>query len=358
MPAAAPVSSAAAPAGLTGEVIAAGQRAGLDAVGVSRAERFEGTRRILHERRRAGLSAGMGFTYRNPDRSCDPARILRGAEAIVTGALSYRCGEEGKPDASAGRVARYARSEHYVTLRAKLGVLAGYLRDCGWQARVVADDNALVDREAAFRAGIGWYGKSAMLLIPRRGSWFLLGSVVTDAPLSAPEERVSDGCGTCERCMSACPTGAIVSPGVVDARRCLAWLLQAPGDFPVEFRSALGDRIYGCDVCQEVCPPNRALERHGPPPRPDGSQRNWADLVDMVIASDDDLLARFGLWYIPERDVRYLRRNALVALGNSGNGSDPRVESALRTVLAGGDAMLRRHAEWAATNLGRADLVR
>ena len=124
---------------------------------------------------------------------------------------------------------------------------------------MVADDNALVDREAAYRAGLGWYGKNANLLLPGEGSWFVLGSVVTDAPAAPPSRprRCADGCGTCTRCLDGCPTGAIVAPGVVDARRCLAWLLQVEGAFPREHRVALGDRLYGCDDCQEVCPPNR-----------------------------------------------------------------------------------------------------
>src|SRR5438105_6711215 len=133
----------------------------------------------------------------------------------------------------------------------------------GWRARVLADDNALVDREAARRAGLGWYGKNANVLLPGAGSWFVLGSVVTDAPLPPADHEVPDGCGSCTRCLDGCPTGAIVAPGVVDARRCLAWLVQQPGSFPVELRAALGDRIYGCDDCQEVCPPNHRAERDG-----------------------------------------------------------------------------------------------
>src|SRR6185295_8008395 len=103
-----------------------------------------------------------------------------------------------------------------------------------------ADDNSLVDREAAYLAGLGWYGKNANLLLPGQGSWFVLGSVVTDAPLPVAAAPATDGCGGCRRCLDGCPTGAIVAPGVVDARRCLAWLEQRPGPFPVEFRAALG----------------------------------------------------------------------------------------------------------------------
>src|SRR5204862_1872140 len=143
------------------------------------------------------------------------------------------------PEGPAGRVARYAWTDHYAALRDALRVVATRLKGDGWRAVVVVDDNSLVDREAATRAGLGWYGKNTNVLLPGRGSWFVLGSVITDAPLPAATERAADGCGSCRRCLPACPTGALVAPGVLDARRCLAALVQAPGPFPVELRVAL-----------------------------------------------------------------------------------------------------------------------
>src|SRR5439155_14350310 len=124
-----------------------------------------------------------------------------------------------------GRVVGYSWRDEYEPLRAALGSVAERLVEDGFRARVLADDNALVDREAAYRAGLGWYGKNTNLLLPGRGSWFVLGSVVTDAvlPIAVP---IADGCGSCTRCLPACPTGALVAPGVLDARRCLAHLLQ------------------------------------------------------------------------------------------------------------------------------------
>ncbi len=216
---------------------------------------------------------------------------------------------------------------------------------------MLCDDNALVDRAAAHRAGLGWYGKNANVLLPGHGSWFVLGSVVTDAPLPVAEQPVPDGCGSCTRCLDGCPTDAIVAPGVVDARRCLAWLVQAEGDFPEEFRIALGDRIYGCDDCQEVCPPNRRLERDPDQVRLAGRDA-WVDLVELLEADDLQLLARHGRWYIPRRDARYLRRNALVALGNVGDVTDGRVVAVIERHLALDDEMLQRHAAWAARQIG------
>jgi epoxyqueuosine reductase len=338
------------------EVRAAGMTAGLDAVGVARAEPFLDTRRHLVERKAAGLHGGMHFTYGNPERATDPARVLAGARSLVVGARSYRAATPAPPAGPAGRVARYSWRDHYEPVRRALGAVADCLEDHGYAAVVLVDDNRLVDREAAVRAGLGWYGKNANVLLGDHGSWFVLGSVVTDAVLPAAIP-MADGCGACARCLPACPTGALIAPGVLDARRCLAHLLQAPGDFPVEFREALGDRLYGCDDCQEACPPNRLEDRRHPPPAAAADDEPWVPVLDLLAASDEDLLARHGRWYVPRRQPRYLRRNALVVLGNIGDGADPEVEAALRRALADPDPMLRSHAAWAAERLGRSDLI-
>jgi epoxyqueuosine reductase len=357
------------------DVLAVGRRAGLDAVGIAPATAFATTRRHLERRRAAGRSDTMAFTYRRPEVSTDPGHALPDAAALVVGARAYSrttpsagpggggpAGSPGstRPDRPQGRVARYAWEDHYGPLKRSLTAVAKRLKADGWRARVLADDNALVDREAAYRAGLGWYGKNANLLLPGEGSWFVLGAVVTDAPLAAtgPAERVADGCGTCTQCVASCPTGAIVAPGVVDARRCLAWLLQVEGPFPAEFRVALGDRLYGCDDCQEVCPPNRRRWRDGPGPPPAGDAAEvTVDLLDLLAASDGELLDRHGRWYVPGRQARYLRRNALVALGNAADPASPAVVAALRSALAADDPLVRGHAVWAARRLGRADLL-
>ncbi len=369
---------------LSEAVVTIGVGAGLHSVGVATAEVFEETRRHLLERRRSGLNGSMQFTYRNPERSTDPTRVLPGARSLVVGAWSYRQGDRPVPptdpgsrlsgdhsgnlrrDRPEGRVARYARSDHYASLRRALTPVAEYLRERGWRATVVCDDNALVDRAAAHRAGIGWFGKNSLLLVPGAGSWFVLGSVVSDAPLrpTHPTRPTAhaEGCGSCSRCMGACPTGALVSPGVVDARRCLAWLVQAPGTFPEEYRAALGDRIYGCDECQQVCPINKVADRRDPPPPPPPTSSTHpddsrVDLLDLLGSTDEQLMEAHGRWYIAGRDPRYLRRNALVALGNVGDGRHLGTERALRRWLVVDDPMLAEHARWAARRLGRHDLV-
>jgi epoxyqueuosine reductase len=143
---------------------------------------------------------------------------------------------------------------------------------------------------------------------------------------------------------------------VLDARRCLAWLLQAGGSFPVEYRRALGTRIYGCDECQRACPINELADRRVPAPV--GSEEEHpVDLVALLESDDGELMAAFGRWYVPDRDPRYLRRNALVALGNSGSGHHPGTERVLRRYLTATDPIIVEHATWAARQLGRTDLV-
>ncbi|CAB4750471.1 unannotated protein [freshwater metagenome] len=346
------------------ELAQIGRAAGLDSVGFCTAAPFVEARAAIEARKAAGQHAGMDFTFRRPEYSTTPTMALRDARSIVVGAIAYRRREPRlapNPEEPLATVASYAWEEYYAPLKAALGEVGSHLRAAGWRTRVVVDDNALVDRAAAVRAGIGWYGKSSNVLLPGRGSWFVLGSLLTDAALVEHDPPgVADGCGPCRRCLDGCPTEAIVAPGVVDARRCLSWLLQARGTFPVEHRVALGDRIYGCDDCQEVCPPNRRDDRQE---RPEAGLAARARVSVLALLEDDDqtLLERHGRWYIPDRDPRWLRRNALVVLANTGHATDPdiarRVRAALVHYLAVDDAMLVAHAVWAARCLGQEHLL-
>ncbi|MYE56307.1 MAG: tRNA epoxyqueuosine(34) reductase QueG [Acidimicrobiaceae bacterium] len=346
-----------------------GRTAGLCAIGVCRAEPFSEVAAVLHERKQVGLHGGMQFTYRNPERSTDPTRLLPGAAALIVGALEFEAGA-GDPPSDGGpyaRVAAYARRDYYQPLRTALEAVAAALRAAGHRAVVSADGNGLVDRAAAHRAGIGWWGKNSNILVPGVGSLVVLGAVVTDAPIAPqePESGVADGCGSCRQCLDGCPTGAIIAPGTVDARRCLAWLVQADGVFDPDYRVALGDRIYGCDDCSDVCPPNRVRvrltgrTRHRPDPvgevdraLPSTGNGAWVPVLEMLDASDGALMAGFGRWYIPRREPRYLRRNALVVLANVGDRSDSRVRSAVDRALRDPDPLIRAHAVWCARRLG------
>jgi epoxyqueuosine reductase len=320
---------------------------GIEHVGVAPADVLGRARTALHERRDQGLAAGMGFTYHNPDRSTDPTRAVAGARSIVVAARSYLTDEEPpRPAGVQARVARYAWVDHYTPLRAGLRAMARRLRAADHRAVAYADDNAIVDREVAHRAGLGWFGKNANLLVSGAGSWFVLGCVVTTASLPVATGVAADGCGTCSRCLDACPTGAIVAPGVIDANRCLAWVLQRPGAIPVALRPAVQDRLYGCDDCQEACPPTVHLGRRHRR-RLDADARPWVDVLDLLAADDVTLLERHGRWYIAGRDPRWLRRNALVILGNTAPAGDRDVDAVLARYAAGDDAVLAEHARWA-----------
>ncbi len=293
----------------------------------------------------SGRSGGLPFTFSDPATAGDVRRSFPWAHRMVVVATSYlpAAGAPGSGIAGTARIARFAEADHYRPLREALDAVAAVLRGSGHRAEVVVDDHRLVDRAAAVRAGVGWWGKSTMVLVPGFGPWVLLGGVVTDADL-AETTAMRRSCGTCVACIPACPTGAIVAPGVLDARRCLAAVLQSPGMIPVQLRPLVGDRLYGCDDCLEACPPgDRALV---------AGESVFAGRVDvyrMLAVDDRTLRAAFPHFYVPRNQGRWLRRNALVVLGNCGG-------AAAIGVLAGyaahHDPMLRGHAAWA---LGRID---
>ncbi|WP_419841515.1 tRNA epoxyqueuosine(34) reductase QueG [Candidatus Poriferisodalis sp.] len=336
---------------------------GIDAVGVTDVAPFTHARRAIEERKAAGLHAGMWFTYGRPERSTTPADILPGARSMVVCARRYRppdAGDRRFDRHRSGTVAAYAADDAYVRLRAGLDRVCSVLEAGGARAVTVCDDNRLVDRAAAVRAGLGWLGRNTMLLSRELGSWNVLGSVITTAALPVSDHMQTDGCGSCRICQSACPTGALDTAGVLDANRCLAWLLQAPGVFAAQYRVALGDRLYGCDDCQAMCPVNDpAAEPLRSRPRPVNirHRRSSVDVVEMLRMADDELMAAFGHWYVPRRQPAYLRRNALVVLGNVGDPGSPAVEEVLRRALSSPNAMIAAHAVWTARRLGRDDLV-
>jgi epoxyqueuosine reductase len=341
----------------TDQLLTLGRNSGLHQVGVASAEVLHRARQALNERKSQGLHNQMQFTYRNPNRSTDPTAALPSAKSVIVGALSYSAQMPEQPEKLSARVARYVWSDYYAQLRESLRQIAKQLESDGFRAVVLADDNAIVDREVAYQAGLGWFGKNSNLLIAGAGSYFVLGCVVTNASLVVAEKPVEDGCGSCRRCLDNCPTQAIIAPGVIDANKCLAWLLQKPGVFDRDFRVALGDRLYGCDDCQEVCPPTVRFEKRtsviaDEPVKHDDRANAWVSVQKILLADDESLLKEFGAWYIANRDPKWLRRNALVILGNIGDADDKLVVELLQKYCNHGDAILRSHAVWAAARLG------
>ena len=316
---------------------------GLDAVGAAPAEPYADTERHIRERRARGLFARMRFTMAQPEVSCHPESLLPGARSVVSAALSYYApGPDAEP--GEGRLPRYTWSDRYAELRAKLERLGERL---GGEYRVLVDENQHVDREGASRAGVGFYGKNTLLITRRHGSWVVLGTVVTTAEIerSAPLDL---DCGSCTRCIDACPTGALDDPGVLDSTKCLSYWSQAPGAVPAEYREEMGSYVYGCDICQDVCPWNRGTEKRRAGAGLPESAEPVVSLVDWLEAADDDLRARYDRLYFPRNDPRYLRRNALIAAGNSG---DAALVPAVERWSESGDDLLREHAEWALERL-------
>ena len=328
----------------TGELIEFGLQLGLDRVGVCSTEPFVDTRINIEERKINGYSDRLGFTFTDPPRSTDITVTYPWAKSLVVAALTYlpAAGNPGPAQPGTGRVARFSTEDHYKPMFDKLAEVSEKLRMAGHSAEILIDDNRLVDRAAAQRSGIGWWGKNTMILTPRFGPWILLGSVATDAELEAtkPDQR---SCGTCSACIPACPTGALVESGVLDARRCIAALLQQRGVIPREFRTAIGDRVYGCDDCLDACPPGvRILEETT-------VRAGRVDIVELLATDDETLNRVFDRFYVPGRKMRFLRRNMLIALGNSG---DQKMVDVVAPYLRSDDALLVSHAIWAVGQLG------
>jgi epoxyqueuosine reductase len=332
---------------------------GITHVGVASAEVLAETRVVLHDRKALGLHDGMQFTYRNPDRSTDPRRAIADARSVIVAARPYLTDDDPEPPNSgvAARVGRYAWVDHYGVLRRGLGVVAGDIVAAGHRALVFADDNSLVDRAIAHRAGLGWFGKNANLLVPGAGSFFVLGSIITTARYTPNESPAPDGCGTCVRCIDGCPTGAIIAPGVIDGARCLSWILQKPGPIPMEFRTAVHDRIYGCDDCQDVCPISVRLGRRNTIPLDADEARSHVDVLDLLDLDDETIESRHGRWWIAGREMRWLRRNALVVIGNVADPHDRAIRTTVERYRADDDPILAEHADWARARLDQRALT-
>jgi epoxyqueuosine reductase len=321
------------------------ERIGLDVVGASPAEPYDETERHIRERRARGLFADMKFTMAQPETSCHPERLLGNARTVVSAALCYyRPAPQTGP--GEGRLARYTWKDHYAKLRTKLDELG---RELGGEYRVLVDENQHVDREAAARAGVGFYGKNTMLITRRYGSWVVVGTLVTEAVLE-PTSPLDLDCGSCTLCIEACPTGALDEPGTVDSTKCLSYWTQSSAPIPEDYREEMGDVVYGCDICQDVCPWNRGIEKRRASDAPDEGSEPVVSLVDWLQADGDELVRRYDRLYVPKKDQRYLKRNALVALGNAGSPEHKRV---IEPFLEDEDPLLREHAGWALERLGR-----
>jgi epoxyqueuosine reductase len=311
-------------------------------IGVTDTSAFPEEEERIVDRVDRGLHGGLSFTYANSGVASRPADSFPWASSIVVAAVPYL--QDGDGDREGRSLARFADGDRYARVREVLDEIAVALDADGHRSEIVYDDNRLIDRAVAVRAGVAWRGKSTMVLTPGAGPWILLGSVVTDAPL-APTPPMQRTCGTCDACIPACPTDAIIAPGVLDARRCISAVLQRRGTIDRALRGAVGGRIYGCDECLTACPPGR----HALMARDATTDALSPELI--LTSSDEQLEAMVEHWYVPSRRMRFVRRNALVALGNTGDETSLGV---LSSYLGHEDELLGGHAAWAVGQIGGA----
>jgi epoxyqueuosine reductase len=284
---------------------------GIDVVGAAPAEPYEETERHIRDRRARGLFADMRFTMAHPEVSCHPEQLLLNARTVVSAAVCYYHEEPDRP-AGYGRLPRYTWYDAYTELREKLDELG---RRVGGDYRVLVDQNQHVDREAAARSGVGFYGKNTLLITRRFGSWVVLGTLVTDQELETRQPLALD-CGPRTLCIEACPTGALDEPGALDSTKCLSYWTQSAHDPPEAYRDALEAQVYGCDICQDVCPWNRGIEkRRAGQPLPTDAEPH-VDLVDWLESDPSELRRRYSRLYVPRNNGRFLQRNARIALAN------------------------------------------
>jgi epoxyqueuosine reductase len=293
-----------------------------------------------------GEHGEMGYMERGEEKRCDPQKVLPDARSILVLALNYfhRDPQAVDTPAATGRIARYACGDDYHDLiESKLNKIDEFLREFGGQQKCYVDTGPVLERDHAAQAGIGWHGKSTMLINERLGTWFFLAEVLTTLELP-PDEPVPDRCGRCERCIKACPTGAITAPHRLDARRCISYLtIELKGSIPLELRPLVGNRIFGCDDCLDACPWNRFAQvsrETAFSARP----ATGISLRDYLSLSDDEFRVLFRNSPIKRIKRRGFLRNVCVALGNVGDSSDL---PALERATGDSERLIAEHAKWA-----------
>ena len=321
---------------------------GFDAVGVARAETLHRDREALSAWLAKGRQAAMAWMARAPETRSDPRRLLPGCRSVVVLAMNYWPGREAvTPAEGRANVALYARGRDYhKVLGARLREIASWLAtESGEPARAFVDTGPVLERAWAERAGIGWIGKNANLLTRDAGSWLLLGEVLSAAALVPDGGPHEDFCGTCTACLTACPTAAIVEPGIVDANACISyWTIEHRGSVPEERRAGNGDWIFGCDVCQTVCPWNVSFAAPDADPFTRRDDLSGLDPEEILGLDEAEFRRRYSGTALMRAKWEGMRRNACIVLGNR---RDPAALPALRRAAGDADPVVREHAGWA-----------
>ncbi len=359
---------------------------GFDLARITSAGAFPEAERVIQERIAQGLMDGLPwFTAERAAVSCHPDALLPEAQSIITLAMFYLTQQPDEQDDGIprGRISRYAWGDDYhEIIKPKLQQFAAWLRDYARNdvpevgTRLFVDTGRMVDRAVAQRAGLGWYGKNTNILTKGWGSWVFLAEIVTNLPLGGDGGQEYDrpskaSCGSCDICLRACPTAALPAPYVLDNTRCISFLtIELRGSIPLELRPLMGNLIFGCDICQQVCPVNIVAERRlglrsdgkissassqpvqfhprrefRPLPETGGSP----ELIPLLALTEEQFRERFRLSPIRRTKRRGLLRNVCVALGNIG---DPQAIPALIGALHDYEPLVRGHAAWALGRIG------
>jgi len=320
---------------------------GFELAGIAPATPADGFDR-LREWLARGFAGDMKYMQRHVEARRHPASILPEVRSVLMVAMNYKPQAEATHLPASGRVARYAwGADYHDVLRGRLKQLLAWVQqevpEC--RGRGVVDTAPLLERDFARRAGLGWFGKNTMLLNKRLGSYFFIGALLLDLELKPDPVHEASHCGSCTACLDACPTEAFVEAGVLDSRRCLSYLtIETRGAIPAEMRGHMSDWLFGCDVCQEVCPWNRKAPPGVEPafqPRPD---LEAIDLEELLGLSEEQFRRRFRGSALMRAQRRGLMCNAALILGNRG---DRQMLPALRRALADPDMEIREAAQWA-----------
>ena len=345
---------------LTDRIRAEALAIGFDAVGVARVQAYPHAG-AFQEWLRQGMHGEMAYIPRREAERLDPTEVVPGARSIVSVAKLYRTQEipdDLRDDSTRGVISRYAWGDDYHdVMSGQLKELRAWMEresDTTFDSRVYVDSGPVLEREVAMLAGLGWIGKNTMLVSRELGSYFFLGEIITTLDLEA-DAPVTDHCGSCTKCLDACPTRAFPEPYVLDARKCLSYLtIEQKGAIPAEHREAVGSQVFGCDICQEVCPWNRKAPMGGDAtyePRPGLVA---PELAPLMRTTDEDFRERFRRSPMKRTKRRGLLRNVAVALGNTGSAD---ALPALEHGMSDPEPLVRRHVAWALGRIGgeRAD---
>lgn len=326
---------------------------GFELAGIAPATAADGLDRLRDWLER-GFAGEMAYLHRQADARRHPSSILLSVRSVVMVGMNYNPGPAGASEHAL--IARYARgADYHDVLRARLNnLLAWVQREVpGCQGRGVVDTAPLLERDFARRAGLGWFGKNTMILNKRLGSYFFLGALLLDLELRADPPHGTSHCGTCTACLDACPTDAFVEPGVLDSRRCISYLtIELRGPLPDEYRAELQNWLFGCDICQEVCPWNRKAPMGTEPAFQPRGDMVAIDLFELLGLSEADFRQRFRGTALMRTKRSGLLRNAALLLGTQRNRD---ALPALHKALEDADPVIREAAQWAIERIsGRA----